>query len=355
MARESVFTVCVATLTLIAVLSVMRVAEGLFAPMIAAIVLGIVCAPLTDIIERAGIPRIAAALLALALFMVLFTGLFFSIEPTISDAIRSAPVIWRELTDILEALSGAMSGMREIQSTVSDALAEGPAPEPAPAEEAPPVVFPGVLDALAYAPSVAAALMIFVGTFYFFLVARSDIYDRADRANIRLSREILCKAERRVSRYFITITVINAVFGSIVGVVMTALGMPSPMLWGLAAFLVNFVLYLGPACFAVALLIAGIVQFDGALSFAPAALYLMMNMTEGQFVTPSLVGRHMAVNPLLVFVSLVFWLWLWGPIGGVVAIPILVWCLYVAGELGTAPAPKTVLLREDGRAPQAAE
>lgn len=354
MARESVITTCVALLTLIAVLTVMRLAEGLFAPMVAAIVLGIVCAPATDVIERAGIPRIAAALLVLFTFLTTFTALFFAVEPTISNAIRQAPLIWREMTEILETLKSALSGVREIQETVTGALAEDANTPQQPAEDAP-MAFPGVLDALALAPSLAAAIMIFVGTFYFFLVARSDVYDRADRANIRLSRAILCKAEARVSRYFITITVINAIFGALVGVAMTALGVANPMLWGLAAFLVNFVLYLGPVTFALALLVAGIVQFDGAMSFAPAALYITMNMTEGQFVTPSLVGRHMRVNPLLVFVSLVFWLWLWGPIGGVVAIPILVWCLYVASELSNADAPKHVLLREDGRAPQAAE
>lgn len=355
MVRESVVTFCVAILTLIAVLTVMRVAQGLFAPMIAAIVLGIVCAPLTDVIERSGIPRIAAALLVLTLFLVSCTALFFVVEPTISDAIRNAPLIWRELTDILEGLRSAMSGMREIQSTVSDALADGPATPKVSPEDTPPVAFPGVLDALAYAPSLAAALMIFIGTFYFFLVARTDVYDRAERANIRLNRKILCRAEARVSRYFVTITVINGIFGCLVGLVMTAIGMPNPMLWGLAAFLVNFVLYLGPICFAVALLIAGIVQFDGAMSFAPAALYLAMNMTEGQFVTPSLVGRHMRVNPLLVFVSLVFWLWLWGPVGGVVAIPVLVWCLYVAEQLHTPQKTESVLLREDGVTPHVAE
>ena len=76
---------------------------------------------------------------------------------------------------------------------------------------------------------------------------------------------------------------------------------------------------------ALALLIADLITFDGAYGFLPAALYLAMNATEGQFVTFVLVGRSMSVNPLLIFFSLVFWLWLWGPVGGFIAIPRLIW------------------------------
>lgn len=332
MAQKSVQTSCLILISLIAVFTTLNLAEGLFAPMLAAIVLGIVCAPITDRVERIGVPRVGAALMVLALFIVSFLALFFLIEPILSKAIRNAPLIWYELTEILEALSGAASGMREIQETVSEALT----PEAAEGEEVvkeETVAFPGIMDALAYAPSLAAGIMIFVGTLYFFLVARTDVYDKIDRANGRLTRDVLCRAEARVSRYFVTITAINAVFGCLVGAVMTLIGLSNPMLWGLAAFLVNYVLYLGPAGFAAALLLAGIVQFDGAMSFLPAAVYVAMNMTEGQFVTPSLVGQHMRVNPLMVFISLIFWLWLWGPLGGVVAIPVLVWCLVILEQL----------------------
>lgn len=109
--------------------------------------------------------------------------------------------------------------------------------------------------------------------------------------------------------------------------------------WGLLAFLVNFILYLGPAMLALALLIAGLITFDGAYGLLPAALYLAMNATEGEFVTFVLVGRSMSVNPLLVFFSLVFWLWLWGPVGGFIAIPGLIWFMVVAKTM-LAPSPR---------------
>lgn len=349
MRRETVQTGSIVILCLIAVLTALRVGEALFAPMVAAVVLGVVCAPLTDRIERLHVPRVAAALLVLALFLIATLTLFFLVEPTISKAIRNAPLIWRELTDMLDTLRRALAGIEQLQDSVTEALSETNEAGAAPAEsESEAVSFPGVLDALAYAPSAAASFMVFVGTLYFFLVARGDIYGRAEGRQNRLTRDILCRAEARVSRYFLAVTLINAGFGCLVAVAMMTIGLASPLLWGLAAFLVNFILYLGPASFAVALLIAGLVQFDGAYSFLPAFAYVLMNTVEGQFVTPTLVGRHLRVNPLLVFVSLVFWLWLWGPVGGVVAIPILVWSLFVIEQIN-APNRPASLMDESGR------
>ena len=144
-----------------------------------------------------------------------------------------------------------------------------------------------------------------------------------------LTRDDLDQAERKVAKYFLTITTINGVFGIIVGTVMSLLGVPSPVFWGLLAFLLNFIVYLGPIMLAGTLLITGIVVFDGAYSVLPAAVYMSMNAIEGQFVTPALVGKQMAVSPLLVFLSLTFWLWLWGPIGGIIAIPLMIWTITI--------------------------
>lgn len=345
-------TLFLGVLALIAVFAVLRVGQGLFAPVLSALVLGVVCAPLADGVERLRLPRTLAALVVLGLLVLLIATLFAALEPTVTLTIRNAPAIWQEVTGLLDTLRGFLSGVEALQETVSDALSgeeEERANAPAAAagagdadaadapDEEGAVRVPGVLDALVYAPSFAAALLIFAGTFYFFLLGRRDIYERVDRGATFLSAEMLCRAERRVSRYFLTITLINAGFGVVIWLAMTIIGLPQPMIWGLAAFLFNFVLYLGPAVLAAAFAVAGILTFEGAMSFLPVAVYVGLNMTEGQFVTPALVGRNMAVNPLLVFVSLVFWLWLWGPVGGIVAIPVLVWSLYILGHLDWDP------------------
>lgn len=304
-------------------------AQGLLAPVLSAIVLGVVLAPFADGLEKLRIPSAASALLIMAAFLAITAALYVAIEPTISEAVRNAPVIWQELRTLFDTIRGAFAGVQEIQETVAEAFGDGEVALP---DAGPTMPIPNVMNALSYGPSVLGSVLIFVGTLYFFLATRHDVYARLSRFVPALSDPLLRKAEARVSRYFLAISVVNAGFGAVVMIAMSILGMPQPALWGLAAFLLNFLLYLGPAMIAVSLLIVGVIVFDGPMSVAPMAVFILCNVIESQFVTPTCVGRHMALNPLMVFLSLVFWLWLWGPIGGLVAIPVLVWVRFVLSQ-----------------------
>ncbi len=304
----------------------LQTAEHVMAPLLLALVLGVVISPATDKIEGLGVKRSISAFLALIATLAAIVALGLLLGPVISDAIEMAPRMRGELREIAVSMRPALESVTDLQETIEQTLATGDASS-APKEE--PVAVPNLMDAIWYAPGLAAQAMIFIGTFYFFLLSRNDIYRYVHLDDTNVDTAALRRAEGEVSRYFMTITAINATFGCLIGLVMTVLGMPSPVLWGLAAFLVNYVLYLGPAALACALLLAGFIVFDGLASILPAAIYLGLNATEGQFVTPGLVGKHMSINPLLVFVSLVFWLWLWGPLGGIIAIPLLVWGLRI--------------------------
>jgi len=131
--------------------------------------------------------------------------------------------------------------------------------------------------------------------------------------------------ERRVSRYLLTITMINAGLGLCIGVFLTALGLPNGYVWGVVAFLLNFLPYLGGLIGTV--LVAGfaIVTFDSLpyALLAPVGYQLIAGI-EGQFITPWLVGRRLAMNTVAVFLTVVLWGWLWGIPGALVAVPVLV-------------------------------
>lgn len=314
-------------------------AQSLLSPILAAIVVGVVFGPFTDFVERRRLPRAAAAFLVLMSLGFIVGLLFVGIEPTVSYAIANAPIIWAEMRDIVGFVRDAISGVQELQEQVADALVAEEVADGDGADSQ--VEVPNIMDALAYGPSVLAGFLVFAGTLYFFLATRLASYEAIARLFPGASVECLTEAERQVSRYFLTITIVNASFGFVFMLIMSVIGMPQPALWGLAVFLLNFVLYLGPICVAVALLITGIVTFDGAMSFVPAACFVGLNMIEAQFVTPSFIGRQMSINPLLVFLSLVLWLWLWGPVGGLIAIPTLVWVLFVFGDRpAAAPTDK---------------
>ena len=131
--------------------------------------------------------------------------------------------------------------------------------------------------------------------------------------------------ERRVSRYLLTITIINAGLGISVGLYLFALGLPVPYVWGLAAFLLNFLPYIGGVIGAVLVGAYAIASFDslGYAILAPIG-YQILTGVEGQFITPYLVGRRLELNTVAVFLTVVFWGWLWGIAGALVAVPFLV-------------------------------
>lgn len=105
---------------------------------------------------------------------------------------------------------------------------------------------------------------------------------------------------------------------------MWALGVPSPPLWGMLAGLLNYVIYVGPAVMVVLMTCVGLAIGDTPLAIAtPPLVYLALNLTEAQFITPTVLGRTMTLNPFVVFLAIAFWIWLWGPVGGFVAVPIL--------------------------------
>ncbi len=345
MSNLTISRTSIAVIAIIMVFAVLKFAENIFAPMLLAMVLGIILSPVRDFWDRLGTPPAISAFTTLIVGLCVVLTLGFLLEPYVTNAIEQAPIIWNELRFTLFEIKSMLRGFDEMTENVVQAIGQDGATTEANTEPA--VAIPTVAQAASYAPQYLAQVLVLIGTLYFFLLVRTDIYHFLGKTFPQVSEPDFKYAESQVSRYFLTVSMINASFGVIVTIVMSVLGMPSPVLWGILAFLVNFILYLGPATLAALLLLTGIITFDGPYSFLPAILYLTMNATEGQFITPALVGKSMSVNPLLVFLSLVFWLWLWGPLGGFIAIPVLIWTLVILKKVvshdptasGQEPAP----------------
>ena len=340
MRKETLLTTCVAFIALVVAFGVLQYGDELFAPIFAGFVAGVVLTPLSNLWEKLKLPAGASAGLSVFVTLAAVVGIVLLLEPYVTKAISRLPLIRMELQEAVEDAQRLLRGLEKIQEDVSDAIegAAGGQPDPAAnvtqgaapeVADEPAVELPTTTEALLYAPQVAAQLMIFTGVLYFFLFSRNEIYEWAGKPSRRFGKRDLERAAELVSRYFLTISAINLGLGVSVGAVMTLYGMPSPILWGLLAFMLNYILYLGPITLIATLLVTGIVVYDGWFSFMPAFTYMMMNFVEAQFVTPTLVGKNLSVNPLLVFLALVFFLWLWGPLGGIIAIPLLIWSITV--------------------------
>ena len=139
----------------------------------------------------------------------------------------------------------------------------------------------------------------------------------------RQAVEITLDIERNVSAYLITVTLINAVVGVLTVGVMWVCGVDNPMLWGLLAFVMNYVPILGPTAGVIMFFVAGIVTLDPLwLAFVPAGLYILIHVAEGETITPMLLARRFTVNPVLIMIG-VFWYWTWGVVGAILATPLL--------------------------------
>lgn len=340
--------ISVVILAVIAVFAVLDALEGIFAPLALALVAGVVLSPLSDFWEARGYSSVVGALVGLGAALALIASFALILQPIVSQLFDQAPKVWSDMQETINTIRGLLQGISDVTDDVSDAIA--PEADGAPATEAAPgstegMDLPTVTDAVMAAPAILSQILVFGGTLFFFLLTRVEIYDWTARLmpsrgeRVELAQK-LRHAEREVSRYFVTITIINACLGATTAGVLQVLGMPSAILWGFVAFLLNFVVYLGPMIFLVALLFAGVAVYDGGLAIVPALSFLVLNAIEGQFVTPALVGRNMAINPLLIFLALIFAIWLWGPIGGIVAIPLLLWVLVLQRDLSVAEAAK---------------
>lgn len=305
----------------------------LLAPLFLAIVIGLMFGPVADRIERFGIPPALSAAAIVLLFLVLIGSAIIGFAVPLSSWMDRLPQIWARLQTEIAKWQGAFAALENLQDTARSLLAEG--------ENMVVTVDEGstVGSAAILAPGIAAQIVTFLVSMYFFIATRDEI--RGSILSLCYSRRLRWRmahvfrdVEALISRYMLSITAINIGLGLVVTLALWAAGVPTPLLWGLLAALVNYVAYVGPAIMTVILLAVGLATGGGPGGIlTPALLYLGLNFISDQFVTPGVIGRSMRLNPFFVFLSIAFWIWLWGPIGGFVAIPSMLIAITVLQHL----------------------
>jgi predicted PurR-regulated permease PerM len=156
------------------------------------------------------------------------------------------------------------------------------------------------------------------------LVQRKFIRIMPTRKDKERAMDIAERIQSDVSHYLLTITVINILLGVAVGLAMWVLGMPSPLLWGILAALFNYIPYLGALAGVMLAGIVALVTFDSAIyALVVALVYYALTALEGNFIIPAILGRRLFLNPVVVFIGLIFWGWVWGIPGALLAVPML--------------------------------
>jgi len=164
----------------------------------------------------------------------------------------------------------------------------------------------------------------------FFLLVSGDTFLRRlveilprfkdKRQVVDISQQI----ESNISAYLVTVTIMNAAVGIATALVMWACGVGDPVLWGVVAFLLNYVPIMGPLVGVVLFLFAGLLAISSLWqALLPAGLYFLIHVAEGEAITPMLLARRFTLNPVLVIISLIFWFWMWGVPGAILSVPML--------------------------------
>ena len=258
-------------------------------------------------------------------------GAALLVSGPVSGWISDAPKLEAELQQKLHALATSVAVVQKASDQV-DKIAAGAAD---PEVQKVAVQSPGLLTvAVSNVASVLATTLVTL-VLALFLLASGDLFyvkliDAFPRfGDKKRALRIVYGIERSVSRYLLLATAINAALGVVIGTGMWSIGMPLPLVWAFVAFFLNFLPYIGPLLGAGLAGAVAVVSFDhlGHAALAPI-IYLTATSIEGQFITPVILGRQLELNTVSVFVTVVFWGWLWGIAGALMAVPFLV-CLKV--------------------------
>jgi len=337
--RQSNVRVFFITLVVIAVL---YLAKPVVVPVAMAILFAFLLTPIVSILERTFLRRTGAIVLAVGL-AVSALGLggwwIYTQFNGVAQEFNSAGTIQRveQKLRFLRRSSTGLAVFERFQRTLQR-VTEPPGPEEKPLNVR---VVPenSVRDryrALAPTVEVVAAVFLVVVLVFFLLKEREQMRDKllrlAGRAHLTVTTQAIGETSHRISRYLLTFALLNLGFGLLIAIGLFILGVPHAPLWGVIAGLMRFVPYVGAFLSAALPTFLSIAVFPSwYVPLAVLGLFVLSDQLVGGFIEPIVVGQRVGISPIALLVSAIFWGWLWGPVGLLLATPISV-CLTVGGE-----------------------
>ncbi|BBB11991.1 hypothetical protein SPYCA_1249 [Sphingopyxis sp. FD7] len=310
-----------------------------FLPLTAAIVIAIALVPLLEWLERRGVPSALAAFLSLAAFLAIINAaLAIIVVPATGWFARLPESIPRIQSNLAPLIDFYSTLQRFVDRTLTSVASGTEATAQAVAATAPTSVVDYFISS---APAAAIQLFFAVLVIFFFLAGwtrlrRGTIRRRGSFDGAMQTARVIQNVVDATADYLATITMINAMLGLIVALLLWALGMSSPFMWGGIVSICNFVPYLGPIVAAVLLGLGGLMTFDAVgLALLPALIFIGVHLVEANLITPLVLGKRLTINPLLILVSLSFWGWVWGTPGALLAVPLLLILQTVLASTGT--------------------
>lgn len=326
-------------LFLYASIYVLSDAKNFLVPIVLAFLLSMVFAPIRRFFDRRGVHSTLSSLTIVLLLLFSMFALVTALALPVTQWIDNASQIQSEIETKLSTVSGPLDSLYQANERLNVLSGESSKVEKVKVENT-----DAVTQTVLSAPSVLAQVVFTLVLLLFLLSSGDMFYEKIVHviptfSDKKRAVSIVHNIERKLSHYLLTIVLINGGLGLVVGLEMWLFGMPNPLVFGVLAFLLNFIPYLGAlAGIAVAGVVA-LVSFSWiGWPLIIAGIYFVMNSIEGQFITPYFVGRNLRLNTVVVFINISFWAWLWSAIGMIVAVPLLVavktFCEHIEGLRG---------------------
>lgn len=331
MGRVRVGPIDLTILAVLAILYTLYFARVFLLPVVFAFLLNFLLSPVVRWLKRLRIPTPLGSGLVLLVILTLVGAGAFGLSGSVRQWATTAPgalaTAQVKLGKIIRPLQRVSRNAEQAADAAGESAggnAQGTKPQQVVVEG--PTLTHRALDAVQ--GSVASLLEVVI--LLYFLLAAGDLFlEKLIKvlptvSDKRKAVEIARASEASVSGYLLTTTLVNAGEGAAVSGMMYLWGMPSPILWGVLVFFFEFIPYLGAFAMVVLLAVAALTIFDNvAHALLVPASYLVVNVIQGNFVTPFLQGHRLALNPVAIFIGLAFWFWIWGIPGAFMAVPLL--------------------------------
>ena len=321
---RAVVPVAVVGTFLLGLVAFLYFAKPFIMPVVLAVLLTFLLKPIVRALANIRVPEPIGALLVMAIF---FTVVSFAASGLVQPAtqwLKKAPETITQVQGRFQHWFRGAERLTRAATQVEDMTSGEP---PTPQVEVKQPAF--ISTVFTYTKSFATGLIETI-VLLFFMLAAGDLFMHKlvkvlpTLHDKKKAVEIASEVQHSLSTFLFTITLINAVLGLTVGLAAFLLGLPNPVLWGVLAGALNFIPYFGPIIGCVILLIVGFLTFDSPWrALLPSIVYISVHAVESNLITPMILGRRLTLNPLVIFISIMFWTWLWGIPGALLSIPML--------------------------------
>jgi predicted PurR-regulated permease PerM len=301
--------------SVVVVVAGLKLGAPLLVPFTAALFLAILSLPILTWLEQRRVPRSLAVFIAVLINVGLLVLMGWLVSGSLTRFVEAAPSYRARMEVLLERLVHwlevrGVPAARWVEEGLFDAAS----------------MVDLVGSTLRGVATLATDLLLVITTMVFLLL---EVAGFAPKLQAALGNRVqplwrYARIRLEVQRYLVMKTLVSVVMGVLSGLGVAIVGLDFPVLWGLLAFLFNYIPNIGPILAAIPALLLSLVQLGLPATLLIAALFLFLHLVVGNILEPQLFGRRLGLSPLVVWVSLIFWGWVWGPIGMLLSVPLTV-------------------------------